>query len=355
MVTTVEEQQVAEFLKRADIRTMKKDLKVLREFDAQGERNKIAQLKTLEEQLIERKKSDELAQAKAVAEKIEMKDVLERESGEERIAEKDLKSYATEAEKQQIFLFESNRLNLDSQIAEIDQKKEPSLKLKKNSLLIQKQEQEKNLDLLLDGEKTLENEQLLIINKQKTTTIDSQRKSLEQERSVLESKMEETEKKRWAIEKTIEEINFQITEVDKLIDALLIKRNEIRDKILGIDKSLREVYSVIITREEEKRRGLAAEQIARKEALAKIRENENENIQRKQWSPLLGSKKGVDEMRSLENVPRPVKRILAESIKKEEAERQQFLKDVENFEKAEEQKSNPQTSNIPSPPVKINK
>ena len=46
MVTQDEEAQAKEFLKRAEIRTMKKDLRALREADALGERDKIAKIKT---------------------------------------------------------------------------------------------------------------------------------------------------------------------------------------------------------------------------------------------------------------------------------------------------------------------
>ena len=57
MATEAEELQAKEFLKRAEIRTMKKDLLALREVDALKERDKIAKLKTLEEQLDRKKES----------------------------------------------------------------------------------------------------------------------------------------------------------------------------------------------------------------------------------------------------------------------------------------------------------
>jgi class 3 adenylate cyclase len=60
MTTETEEQQAREFLKRAEIKTMHKDLAVLREADSVKERDKIATIKTLEEQLEEKKKSDDL-------------------------------------------------------------------------------------------------------------------------------------------------------------------------------------------------------------------------------------------------------------------------------------------------------
>ena len=56
MVTVDEEVQAKEFLKRAEVRTMKKDLLAIREGDALKERDKIAHIKTLEEQRAEQAK-----------------------------------------------------------------------------------------------------------------------------------------------------------------------------------------------------------------------------------------------------------------------------------------------------------
>ena len=132
MVTTDEELQVAEFLKRAEIRTMKKDLQALRENDALKERDRIVKLKTLEEQLEEKRKIQESEISKASLERAKREDVLTANVAQERLAEKDLKNYATEEERQQIFLLEAHRLNLGKNVDEIDQKKEPASKLEKN-------------------------------------------------------------------------------------------------------------------------------------------------------------------------------------------------------------------------------
>ena len=91
MVTADEEIQAKEFLKRAEIRTMKKDLLGLREVDALKERDKIVKIKTLEEQLEEKRKINESASAKASADKVALEEVLQKNEGQERIAEKDLK------------------------------------------------------------------------------------------------------------------------------------------------------------------------------------------------------------------------------------------------------------------------
>jgi hypothetical protein len=132
MVTEAEELQVKEFLKRAEVKTMKKDLLDLREADALKERYKIVNIKTLEEQRQEQEKKLQLTEAaKAEAKNAGREKVLGENATQERIAEKDLKEYATEQERQQIFMFESQRLGFEDQVLEIDNKKDPALKLEK--------------------------------------------------------------------------------------------------------------------------------------------------------------------------------------------------------------------------------
>ncbi|MFA6190455.1 MAG: hypothetical protein WC711_03075 [Candidatus Staskawiczbacteria bacterium] len=325
MVTKDEEIQAKEFLKRAEIRTMKKDLMALRETDALKERDKIVKLKTLEEQLTEKQKANELAQAKTVAEKIGREEVLTKNEGEERIAEKDLKNYAAEEERQQIFLLESQRLGFEKQVDQIDQQKDPALKLEKNKLLLQKREQEAKLNSVLAEEKKLEDEQKFIVDKEKTTTVDAERKGLEQSRWDLEEKIKDVEKRRWAAETDIKNTNSKVAEIDKSSDQLVIEKNGLRDKILGTDKSLRDIYSAVMAREEEQRRGLAAEQIAKREALAKIRSVEKEQVQRQQWghsTVTSGGRAGIP-------IPVPQRKKVIKSFEAEEEARKQFLKDVE--------------------------
>ncbi len=326
MPTQAEETQAKEFLKRAEIRTMKKDLMALRETDALKERDKIIKLKTLEEQLTEKQKSDELASAKTIAEKIGRNEVLTKNEGQEKIAEKDLKNYATEEEKQQIFLLESQRLGFEQQIDDIDKTKDPALKLDKNRLLLQKREQQEKLNVILAEEKKFEDEQKFIVEKEKATTIDTERKSLEQSRWDLEEKIKDVEKRRWAVETEIKNNDDKVAVIDKSSEQFVIDKNRLRDKILGADKSLRDIYSVIMAREEEKRKGLAAEQIAKREALEKIRANENEKAQRQQWH---GSATTTPKIPLAIPVPVPTRKKIAKSFENEEEARKKFLKDVE--------------------------
>lgn len=329
MPTTDEELQAKEFLKRAEIRTMKKDLMALREVDALKERDKIAKIKTLEEQLAEKKKTEVSASAKAYAEKAERENVLTKNEGQERMAEKDLKDYASEQERQQIFLLESQRLAFEKQVDAIDKEKDPALKLEKNKLLLQKRDQQTKLNPIIEQEKKLEGEQKAITEKEQTTTIAAERKGLEQARWDLDKKIQDIEKKRWEAEKQIEDTDNKVSQIDKSLEQLVIEKNGLRDKILGVDKSLREIYSAVMLREEEKRRGQAQEQIAQREALSKVRAGEKEKIQRQQWSGKPGPM-GTSENRAfLNNIPVPVKKKLARSFEAEEEQRKKFMQDVE--------------------------
>lgn len=315
MATQVEEQQAAEFLRRAEIRTMRKDLLALREADALGERNKIAKLKTLEEQLQEKKKALE-AEALAKSEKAGLQEVLQKNENEEWEAEKDLKKYATEPERQQIFLLESERFAIEEKIKEIDSKKDPALKLQKNKLLMKKRDQQKKLDSILEQEKKLEEQQKLVIDKQQTTAVAEERKGLEQSRWDLDKKIQDVEKIRWSAEKEIEDTNSQINRTEISSEQLMAEKNDLRNKILGADKSLREIYSVVIAREEENRNQKAKEQLARQKTLAETHSREKDIVQRQQWSHSI-------------DIPVPVKRTPAKSFEDEEEKRRQFIKDVE--------------------------
>ena len=93
-----QEQQVKDFLKRAEVRTMRKDLQKLREVDAIKEKDKIANLKTIEEQQIEIARRQEIVRQKVQqdAEKQKREEILGKTAVKEKEVEKDLKKYANE-------------------------------------------------------------------------------------------------------------------------------------------------------------------------------------------------------------------------------------------------------------------
>jgi hypothetical protein len=328
MVTEQEEEtQAKEFLKRAEIRTMKKDLLQLREADSLKEREKIATIKTLDEQLEEKKKADAIALAKSMPEKEKMQreEVLEKNAGQEKIAEKELKNYATEEERQQIFFLESQRLGFEKQVDEIDKEKDPELKLDKNKLLLLKREQQKKLDEILDQEKKLEEEGKGIKEREQITTIPAERKGLEGARWDLDKKIQDIEKKRWEAEKLVEDTDEKASQIDKSSDQLILDKNGLRDKILGIDKSLRDIYSAVMAREEEKRMGQTQEQLAKRVALEKIQAKENESVQRREWT---GSGAREKAEKFMGAVPAPARRKILQTADTEEIQRKKFLEDV---------------------------
>ena len=336
MVTVDEETQAKEFLKRAEIRTMKKDLQALREVDALKERDKIAKIKTLEEQLGEKNKNGlnipipvKTIGPKGYLERDEIQGVLQRNENQERLAEKELKDYATEQERQQIFLFESQRLALEKQVDAIDKEKDPALKLEKNKLLLQKRDQQVKLNSILAQEKKLEGEQKVIAEKEQSTNIPSERKGLEKARWDLDKRIQDVERKRWEAEKQIQDTDNGMSQIDKSSERLVIEKNGLRDKILGIDKSLRDIYFIVMAREEEKRKGKAQEQVVRKEELSAARAEQKEKIQREQWGGLVAPKKKDFLKTAPEGNAAMLRENMAKSFEAEEKAREKFIKDVE--------------------------
>lgn len=324
MASEAEELQTKEFLKRAEIRTMKKDLQALREADALKERDKIVKIKTLEEQKEEQeKKLAEKERKLAQSEKAGMERILQKSAVEERAAEKDLKEYATEQERQQIFLLESEKVKLGSQAIVIDQEKDPALKLEKNKILLEKRDQEKKLNSILEDEKKLTDEQRFISDKEQTSAIPSEKKSLEKRKWELDDLIQETEKKRWEAEKQLEKIENKIKELDKNSEILVAEKNSLQNKILGIDKSLRDIYSGVIARVEEKRRGQAEEQKLAGQAAAGARSEQREKVQRQQWT------------HSAKDISESAKEKFAKSVEAEEEARKKFRQTIEEQTKNE--------------------
>jgi len=246
----VEELQVKEFLKRTEVRTMKKDLQRLREGEALRERDKIANIKTIEQERAEKaakeaaalKNNPELQQQAAVEK------ILEKNIEQEREAERQLKDYASEAEKQQIFLLESKRVGLKDQVDTIEKVNEPELTLDKNSINLEKGKWQARLNDLLKEEQKIEAEQKVLADRENTTNVPSERKALEKGRWDLEDQRQEIEKKRWAIEKEIQDRDNKIKELDVKLEKFTQDKQKARAEISEIDKELRDIYSKIVER-----------------------------------------------------------------------------------------------------------
>lgn len=329
-ITEEQELQAKEFLKRAEIRTMKKDLQKLREADALKERDKIINVKTVEEEKaeLEKKRKDQ-------TEKLEMEKILSRRMEQEREAEEQIKDYAEEAEKQQIFLHEAQRLSFQKQIDDIDKEKEPALALDKNRLLLEKRKQEEKLNSIVSEEKKIEDEEKFIAEKEITSNVPSEKKSLEERRGELESQRQKTEKNRWVIEKEVKDLDDKIKAIDDKYKEVIEEKNKLREKIAGADKSLREIYSKIIKRVEEKRKGLSEQQKAEAEKREKLASERKEQIQREQWTRPAITKQIPTGKDFLKEMTEKARENLAKSATAEEEQRRKFLEDIEKQIKEE--------------------
>src|SRR3989344_612512 len=300
-ITKDEELQAKEFVKRAEVKTMRKDLQQLMETDALKERDKIVKGKTVEEEKAIRQLAEESKKEKEreILENQQREKVLSKNITEEREAEKQIKSYAEESEKQQIFLFESQRLGLEKQIDVFEQEKEPSLALEKNQILIDKKSQEAKLNNI-------------IIEEQKI------------------------EKKRWAVEKGIKGLEVKLEKIDVDYQKITEEKNSLKEKITAIDRSLREIYSKIIKRVEDKKRGMLEQQQVETARTEQLSSEKKEKVQREQWIKPVQIPK---EKEFLKGASDKMKERLSKSEALEEEQRRKFLEDIEKQTIEEQNKS----------------
>lgn len=343
MANEVEELQTKEFLERAEIRTMRKDLQKLREIDALKEREKIIKMKTPEEEQAIRKIAEEKAQqnkkeeSMGLLEKNERERILQKKAEEENEAKINLKKYASESEKQQIFLLESQRFDLDNQVKALEEQKDPDLKLQKNRVLLVRRDWEKKLKTILEEEKRLETEQKFISEKEKETNISSERQSLEKRRWDMEKERQKIETKRWEIEREIVKIDGQVKKLDEDYEKIIAEKNSIITKKSELDSSLRDIYSKIIKNiesqraEKERDRRLAQGEVAEKRA------EEKEKVQRSQWSSTPGLQMGR-EKEFLKGVSIPAKEKLISQAKNEEEDRKKFMENVRKWAEEKDKK-----------------
>ena len=330
MPTDLEESQIKEYLQRADVKTMRKDLQRLRESEALEERERIVKLKTPEQERAEKEKEEKKKTEKEAAGRQE---ILGRGTLEEKEAMGQLKEYADEPEKQQIFYLEAEKLNLTKQLRSIQQEKEPPFLLEKNKFLINKKGVGKKLAEVLDQEKKIEGEQKFISESEGETTSPKQKQKLEKRRRGLEEEREKIEKKRWVIEKDLETIENQLNKNDQAFQEVLKEEDLLKQKIEGIGAQLKTIYLAISQREERKRSLKKEQKTAEALERAEEESKRKEEITRQQW-------RGDATMQTPAPVSQKEKLItkLEESAMKETEERKKFLERVEKWAEEEKEK-----------------
>ena len=206
-----------QLIQRTDVRTMKKDIKKLREADVVKESQKIVGLGTTDTEKPQPK--EELK-----------KEVLPQVTNKEIDALDKTKQYANENEKQQIFLFQSQKKDIETELQKIVEKKQ-QIGFEKNKII---------------AEQTYWQEKLNPI--------------LEQERTATEDQKDPLEKQKWPIEQSLAKLKNTIKNFDENNKKLSQEENGLTTKILEINHTLKEIYDTILKREVNKKTALQQEQ-----------------------------------------------------------------------------------------------
>ncbi len=348
MVTNYKQElQAKEFLQRINIKTMKKDLQQLREADSLKEREKISKIETVKEENPLAEQS--LLQGRQnLQENKQLGKIFQQNTEQEHSARIKIKEYANETEKQQIFLLESQRLNLENQIKAINQEKEPPLILEKNKILIEQKDWQRKLNPLVQEEEKNEAEQKTIEDKEKASNIPAEKQNLEKERWVLEDQRQTIEKKRWLIEGDLSKLENRMKKLDESYKQLTAQENTIKTEIIKIDNSLRAIYSNIIEREETRRKELKETSLKKiqtdseeKNKISRLQSNRGSSIESGQRQQQIASAE-TKEREYLKGISLAAKEKLAQSTEIEEKQRAKFIEDVEKW--AEEEKKNNQNN-----------
>ncbi len=331
MVNEEDEIQIKELLKRADIKTMKKDLQKLREGEALKEKDKIMKMKTEEELKREKEK---LEKERAEREKVEegKKKIMEKLGGGRKETIEELKKRATEPEKQKVFYLETEKQKLETDLKNLQKEQEPPLLLEKNNLLRKKGDVEKKLNKILGGEKKFENELNFLDEKEKQTQNPKEKQKLEKRRWEVEEERKKIEVKRWAEEKELETLGNQIQGVEGNYQKVLEEEEDLKQKIKETEASLESVYLIISQRLEEEK--AMEEEKTKLEALKAAEEEskKKEEIRRKEWT-----RKGTTGfLKKMSDLARKgISEKIEKTSEKEEGERKKFLKKVEEWAEKE--------------------
>ena len=206
-----------QLIQRIDVRTMKKDIKRLREADVVKESQKIVGLGTTD------------------TEKLQPEEALKNEAlpqvtNREIDALDKTKQYANENEKQQIFLFQSQKKDIEAELQKVAEKKQ-QIGFEKSKIV---------------AEQTYWQEKLNPI--------------LEQEKTATEDQKDPLEKQKWPIEQALAKLKTTIKNFDENNEKLSQEENGLTIKISEINHTLKEIYDTILKREVHKKTALQKEQ-----------------------------------------------------------------------------------------------
>jgi len=249
---------------RSDIRTMKKDIKMLRDADASSENQKItgptiaSKPYTPPTVIMPTSPAPKPVKVPIASDEPQtpvrkiQEEVVSQRSKQDAVAINQAKQYATEQEKQQIFMFESQIADIKNQIKAIGGQQGPELILEKNQILLKQEQQKKILESLVFEEKKLESQIQILETREEETNVPAEKQRSEQQRGAKENERQTSEKKRWAVEQELTNLQNQLKNLDANYEKSDQEERALHNKIAQLDIKLREIYFSIIEREKNK-------------------------------------------------------------------------------------------------------
>ncbi len=337
MAITQKEPSTPFLVKSSDIRTMKKDLQRLREADVVRESQKIIQAKPGPAPTTKTPpKAAPVAvaqpQQKPIAAPVAAQPqpkpatppiAAQVTNPQEQKAMQEAKGYASETERQQIFLLEAEVKNLENQLRTITSQQEPPLALEKNDILIQREKWQKSLQPLLAEEAVIEEKEQLVQTKETGATALAQKQVLEQERWALEEKRQDIEKKRWAVEKELAALEENAKQLEESYASVNAQKQAIAQRIQRTKDQIREISAAAIGREEAKRQSVteAATNQSRQQVVLQRKEEQHQKIE--------SIKEAKQEY--TQHISQATKEKFVAQVKTEEEQRRKFLEDIEHW------------------------
>jgi|GEM_PF-4582755 hypothetical protein len=359
MAISNQDTEVREFLQRVKIRTMKKDLARVREADSLKEREKIGKIKVTKEPVnIDSQDgadkntisdvptpvkvptppmpmvddTDPLAKIPSQLENIlpsppqKKVPIITNQSTQENQAKEKVKQFATEPEKQQIFLLESQRLTLARQLQPDNTKINPRLTSEKNKLAAEQKNLQKRLAPLVARAEENETKEKSIEDREATADNSVQKQSLAKEKSALEEQKQRINTERWFVEKELVKLEEKMAELNENYHQFTGHERSIKEDMATIDGKLRSIYHSIIEREKAKKRAEAA---TLKKEPEPTTHDHKPNMREAIELPL--SENQEPEKEYLKGVPPATKEKLTKSAATEEKQRKKFIEDVEKW------------------------
>jgi hypothetical protein len=397
MVTANQDAQAKEFLQKVNIRTMRKDLKQLREADALKEREKISNIGTqkpattpltsspshtqsedekdflkkitnyreeipsdaiTETPVLENENTESLPKENilpvqtpgeqlpkiSLQEPIEETPILADEksgidfqeyidttskqpeaTGAHTIiidkANLEAKKYATESEKQQIFLLEAQKVNLENQINENNQKKEALRMSDKNAILVEQKNWQNKINPLAQEQEKADATQRTLEEKLKASSNPSEQQNLQKQIDLLEDQKQIIEKRRWVIEGELKKLEEKSNKISGNYQQFTNKEHSLATEIAKIQNSLSAIYAKIAQREVTRKKELEELEIKKEQEMI----NQLSEIEAPQEVVV---SKGT-EKNYLKKVMPAAKEKLVKEAETEEKQRKKFMEEVE--------------------------